>query len=270
MMRTVSPGFAWFAAASLALGLTTISPQLIVPLAATLARPAERGKVVGAVMSGLLVGVLASRTFSGLVAQRLGWRAVYLIAACLSVALALALRLLLPRSEPHGQRLSYPRLLASVWSLLRDEPVLRQSCLFGAATFGAMSAFWNTVAFFLAGPPYEYGSDQVGLVGLVGVAGALAASASGRLADRLNPRLLIGSGMALMLLAKSEMPIGSTLTRFSFPGLGSCGSSNVVSANTIRPHGKIEKKISRHENSIVSKPPIALPATAAAKKPHIK
>jgi predicted MFS family arabinose efflux permease len=197
----LSPSFAWFAAASLALGLTTISPQLIVPLAATLARPAERGRVVGAVMSGLLVGVLASRTFSGLVAERLGWRSVYLIAACLSVGLALALRLLLPRSEPQAQRLSYPRLLASIWSLLRDEPVLRQSCLFGAATFGAMSTFWNTVAFFLSGPPYQYGSDQVGLVGLVGVAGALAASASGRLADRTSPRLIIGAGMGLMLLA---------------------------------------------------------------------
>src|SRR4051794_34482911 len=77
----LSPGFVWFAVASLALGLTTISPQLIVPLAATLARPSERGRVVGTVMSGLLVGVLASRTFSGLVAERLRWRAVYLIAA---------------------------------------------------------------------------------------------------------------------------------------------------------------------------------------------
>src|SRR4051812_44625538 len=98
----LSPGYHWFASASLALGLTTISPQLIVPLAATLARPAERGRVVGAVMSGLLVGVLASRTFSGVVAGRLGWRAVYLIAAGMSLGLAAALRLLLPRSERGG------------------------------------------------------------------------------------------------------------------------------------------------------------------------
>src|SRR4051812_28709226 len=124
----LSPGYGWFAAASLILGLTTISPQLIVPLAATLARPAERGRVVGAVMSGLLVGVLGSRTCSGLITELLGWRAVYLIAAALSVTLALVLRLLLPRSQPGGQHLSYPRLLASLWALFRDEPVLRQSC----------------------------------------------------------------------------------------------------------------------------------------------
>ncbi len=196
-----SPNFTWFAVASLALGTTTIAPQLIVPLAATLALPEQRGRVVGAVMSGLLIGVLASRTFSGLVAARLGWRAVYLIAAALSIALALALRLLLPRSEPEGERLPYLRLLASLGALLREEPVLRQSCLFGAATFGAMSAFWNTLAFFLAGPAYGYGSDAVGLFGLVGVAGALAASVAGRLADRTSPRLVIGAGIAVMLLA---------------------------------------------------------------------
>ncbi len=195
-----APSFGWFAAASLALGFTTVSPQLLVPLAATLAAPAERGRVVGTVMSGLLIGVLASRTYSGLLAARLGWRAVFLVAAGLSVALIVTLRLLLPRSEP-GQHLPYPRLLASLAALLREEPVLRQSCLFGAASFGAMSAFWNTLAFFLARPPYEYGSDAVGLFGLVGVAGAAAASVAGRLADRVRPRRTIAAGFALMVLA---------------------------------------------------------------------
>ncbi|MFO0929684.1 MAG: MFS transporter [Gemmataceae bacterium] len=194
-----SPGFAWFAAGSLAVGLTTIAPQLIVPLAATLARPGERGRVVGMVMSGLLVGVLASRTFSGFVAARLGWRAVYLIAAGMSVTLAAVLRWLLPRSEPEGHRPPYLQLLTSLGELLRTEPVLRQGCLFGAMSFGAMSAFWNTIAFFLAGPPYHYGTDRVGLFALVGVAGAAAASVSGRLADRVNPRWIIGGGLTLML-----------------------------------------------------------------------
>ncbi len=195
-----SPSFAWFAVASLALGLTTVSPQLLVPLAATLAAPAERGRVVGTVMSGLLIGILASRTYSGFLATVLGWRFVYVIAAVLSVLLIVALRLLLPRSEP-GQHLPYPRLLASLAVLLREEPVLRQSCLFGATTFGAMSAFWNTIAFFLSGPPYDYGSNTIGLFGLVGVAGAAAAAVAGRLADRYSPRLTIGAGIVLMGLA---------------------------------------------------------------------
>jgi predicted MFS family arabinose efflux permease len=195
-----SPSFAWFAAASLALGITTVSPQVLVPLAATLAPPAERGRVVGTVMSGLLIGVLASRTYSGFLAAQLGWRAVFLIAAVLSVVLMVVLRLLLPRSEP-GQHLPYPRLLASLVVLLREEPVLRESCLFGAASFGAMSAFWNTIAFFLSGPPYEYGSDTIGLFGLVGVAGAAAASVAGRLADRVSPRLTAGAGLVIMCVA---------------------------------------------------------------------
>src|SRR5205823_219751 len=121
--------------------------------------------------------------------------------AGLSLALAAALRLLLPRSKPADGRLPYPRLLASLVGLVRDEPVLRQSCLFGAMTFGALSAFWNTLAFFLSGPPYGYGSDAVGLFGLVGVAGAVAASVTGRLTDRCSPRLTVGAGLALMLSA---------------------------------------------------------------------
>ena len=91
---------------------------------------------------------------------------------------------------------------------MRDEPVLRESCLFGAATFGAMSAFWNTLAFLLAGPPFGYGSEAVGLFGLVGVAGALAASVAGRLADRITPRHLVGAGIAVMLCAYAMLWAG--------------------------------------------------------------
>src|SRR4051794_11346268 len=131
-----APSFAWLAAPSLAVGVTTIAPQLLVPFAAHLAEPAERGRVVGTVMSGLLIGVLAARTVSGLVGGSLGWRAMYGIAAVVMVALALALRRLLPRSEPEASGLSYPALLRSIVGLLRDEPVLRQSCLFGAMRFG--------------------------------------------------------------------------------------------------------------------------------------
>ncbi len=197
----LAPEFAWFAAASFALGLTTIAPQLLVPFAATLAPPAARGRVVGTVMSGLLIGVLASRTASGFLGAHLGWRAVYGLAAGMMLALAGVLRALLPRSEPAGPRPSYGRLLGSLGGLLRDEPVLRQSCLFGAMGFGAFSAFWTNLAFFLAQPPYRYGSDVVGLFGLFGIAGAVAASVAGRLADRFHPRRTIAVGLALMIVA---------------------------------------------------------------------
>jgi predicted MFS family arabinose efflux permease len=207
-----APSFPWLAAASLAVGVTTITPQLLVPFAAHLAGPQERGRVVGTVMSGLLIGILAARTVSGLVGQHFGWRAMYGLAAAAMVGLALALRALLPRSEPTASGLSYAALLRSIGGLLRDEPVLRQSCLFGASSFGAFSAFWTTLAFHLAGPPFGYPSGVVGLFGLAGIVGALAASAAGRLADRTSPRRTIGAGLACVLLAYATLSgAGGTL-----------------------------------------------------------
>jgi predicted MFS family arabinose efflux permease len=197
----VAPSFTWLAAASLAVGVTTITPQLLVPFAAHLAEPDERGEVVGTVMSGLLIGILAARTVSGLVGEYLGWRAMYGIAAVVMVALALALWRLLPRSEPEATGLSYLALLRSIAGLLRDEPVLRQSCLFGAMSFGAFSAFWTTLAFHLASPPFGYSSGVVGLFGLVGIVGAMAAPLAGRFADRRSPRWTIGAGLVCVLLA---------------------------------------------------------------------
>jgi len=194
----LSPGFIWLAAASLLLGAATIVPQMLVPFAAGLSRPAERGWVVGRVMSGLLVGVLASRTISGFVGAHFGWRVMYGLAAVLNVVLARALAFLLPESRP-AERLSYSQLLRSFGKLLRDEPVLRESCLFGAAVFGAFSVFWTTLAFYVARPPYEFGSESVGLFGLAGAAGAVAAPIAGTVADLRGPKLMIGVGLVLVL-----------------------------------------------------------------------
>jgi predicted MFS family arabinose efflux permease len=197
----VAPGFAWLAAASLAVGVTTIAPQLLVPFAAHLAAPAERGRVVGTVMSGLLIGILSARTVSGLVGTYLGWRAMYAIAAVVMVLLAASLRGSLPRSEPEAAGMSYLGLMRSLGGLVRDEPVLRQSCLFGAMSFGAFSAFWTTLAFYLARPPYGYSGGVVGLFGLVGIVGALAAPLAGRFADRRSPRWTIGLGLICLLIS---------------------------------------------------------------------
>ena len=173
---------------------------MIVPFAAGLAPPEKRGAVVGRVMSGLLIGILISRTVSGLVAARFGWRLIYWLAAGVSVLLAMLLRYVLPQGKP-AVAMSYFQLLRSLGRLFLKEPLLRESCVFGAAGFGAFSAFWTTLAFFVAGPPYFYGSGAAGMFGLAGAAGAMAAPLAGRLADARGPRLTIGAALATLLVS---------------------------------------------------------------------
>jgi predicted MFS family arabinose efflux permease len=192
-----APTLAILAAASLAVGMTTVVPQLAVPLAAHLAAPAERGRAVGTVMGGLLVGILLARTVSGFVGAHLGWRAVYAIAAVLMLALGVALRALLPVSRPDAS-IPYAALLRSLFTLVREEPALREASLLGALGFGAFSVFWSTLAFFLEAR-HGLGPDVVGLFGILGAGGALAAPVLGRLADRTSPRANAGISLALAL-----------------------------------------------------------------------
>jgi predicted MFS family arabinose efflux permease len=193
-----APSLLVLAGASLAVGLTSVLPQLAVPVAAHLAAPPQRGRAVGAVMSGLLVGILAARTASGLAGAWLGWRPVFGIAAGLMVAIGLALRALFPPSPPE-QSIPYLRLLTSMATLVRRERILREAALIGAGGMGAFSAFWATLAFRLAAPPFGLGPRAAGLFGLLGIAGALAASAAGKLADRFRPRELGGAFLAVAL-----------------------------------------------------------------------
>lgn len=196
----VAPNFPVLAAAVFALGLVGIAVQLLIPFAAHLAPPANRGRVVGIVMGGMLCGVLLSRFVSGVIGESLGWRAMYWIAAVVTLALLLILRVSLPKSKP-PVHLSYPTLMRSMVDLVQEERVLRESCLFGAATFGAFSAFWANLAFHLSGPPFGYGSDVAGLFGLIGVVGVVAAPMVGRAGDRENPRRTVGLGIVITALS---------------------------------------------------------------------
>ncbi len=196
-----SPNFAWLAAAHLALGAATVTPQVIVPFAATIAEPGRRGKVVGTVMSGLLIGILLARTFSGFLGLYMGWRAVFWLAAGMTLVLTIVMARTLPRSTPALAGTSYGALMRSIVGLARDVPALRTSALFGGLAFGAFSVFWTVLAFHLATPPFHYGSDVVGLFGLIGAAGAGVAPLVGTVADRRGPRLSIGLGLTTMLAA---------------------------------------------------------------------
>jgi predicted MFS family arabinose efflux permease len=179
----VAPGVGALVSLAFVVGVGAVAAQILVPLAASLARPEERGRVTGMVMSGLLLGILLARTLAGLVAGATGWRVVYWAAAALVAVTAAALWRALPdesgRSSP-----GYRRLLRSNLSLWTHEALLRWRMVLGALCFACFSVFWTTAAFLLAGPPYHYGDTVIGLFGLVGAAGALCASFAGRLADQ--------------------------------------------------------------------------------------
>jgi len=191
---------AWIYAASFAVGLTTVVPQIMVPMAASLAAPEQQGRAVGTVMSGLLLGILFTRTVSGLIGGTWGWRVMYGIAAVLMLVLLAVLRAKLPANRPQSD-MRYGALLASMAGLIRRYAVLREAAAIGAANFAAFSAFWTALSFFLEGEPYRYSSQVAGLFGLIGAAGALGAPIVGRLADRWKPEWLIGALLGLNLLA---------------------------------------------------------------------
>jgi predicted MFS family arabinose efflux permease len=182
-----SRSYVWLALASLGIGVAGSTVHLIVPFAAQLATPARRGRIVGTVLGGLLLGILLARTFSGLLGAWLGWRAIYWLAAGIMLSLAVLIRFGLPQSTPQ-LKLSWPGLIRSAGILIREQPVLREAAALSAILFCVFSAFWTTLVFFLATPPYHYGSGVAGLFGLVGAAGALSAPFVGRLADRYGAR----------------------------------------------------------------------------------
>jgi predicted MFS family arabinose efflux permease len=206
-LAAASPSFAVFALALAVLGVTAVLAQIIVAMSSSLAAEHERGSVVGTVMSGLLIGILAARTISGLVAQLLGWRVIFVLAAVAMVALSGVLRFALPR-VPSTERLRYPALLRSVLELVRGEPLLRQRMLLGATAFGCFSILWTSVAFLLSGTPYHYGNAVIGLFGLAGLAGALAAPVAGRLSDRGHGRLAMSGAIVVLLLSWGLLAFG--------------------------------------------------------------
>lgn len=189
----------WIYIASFIVGLTTVSPQIITPLAAQLARPKERGKVVGTVVSGLLFGILLARTVSGYIGYIAGWRFMFVFAAILMFLLDIILYFKLPVTTSN-KNLTYKELIKSVIKIARKYKTLRYVSISGSMLFGAFSMFWTTLTFFLEGSPYYMHSNQIGLFGLLGAAGALGAPIIGRLNDKKNPKIVavICSGIAII------------------------------------------------------------------------
>ncbi|EHI99535.1 major facilitator superfamily MFS_1 [Clostridium sp. DL-VIII] len=187
---SISLNIWWLLLSSLIVGVTSITPMLIVPLAAHLAKPAERGKVIGSVMSGLLIGILLSRVFSGIIGSILGWQIVYRIAAGMMILLILVFKLWLPKSISDSS-MSYKELLKSLIGLAKNQPILMEASLIGAMMFGTFSIFWTSLSFLLKSSAYNLGAQAAGIFGLAGIVGALAASMVGRIADKRSPRFTL-------------------------------------------------------------------------------
>jgi predicted MFS family arabinose efflux permease len=183
VLSASAPGIGVLVAAALLVGTGSVAAQLLVPMAASLAGPERRGRVVGTVMSGLLLGILLARTVSGAMAGLAGWRVVYVMAAALTLAMALTLWFVLPPEQPR-ERVRYRTLLTTTARLFATERMLRRRAGFGALGFAAFSVLWTTIAFLLAGSPNHYGDAVIGLFGLVGAAGALCANFAGRWVDK--------------------------------------------------------------------------------------
>ena len=186
--------------ASFLIGATTVIAQIIIPLATELAPPAEQGRTIGAILTGVLLGILLARTLSGFVAEHFGWRAMFWVAAAGAVAFGAMLHFRLPSLHPHAA-LTYSELMRSMWQLVRGIPKLRQVSLVAGLFFASFTAFWTTLVFFLQTPPYHYGAQAAGLFGLVGATGAAVAGISGRLADTRGPRFVISIALAIVLAA---------------------------------------------------------------------
>jgi len=197
LAAALAPNATTLIVASIAVGMGACTAQQIIPFAAELAPPDARGRAVGTVMSGLLLGILLGRVLSGTVARHAGWRPMFFLAAGIAVLVGIMLAAILPRSRPQF-RSSYAGLLASLLALIRTQPRLRRAALVQAGLFGGFSAFWSVLALKLQAPPLELGSDIAGLFGIVGAAGVTVASIAGRLADRHGPRGVIGAGIVLV------------------------------------------------------------------------
>jgi predicted MFS family arabinose efflux permease len=196
-------------AGMVATGLLAVVTQTLVAFAASLASPAGRGRVVGLVTSGVVIGILLARTASGLMADLAGWRSVYLASASLTALLALVLHRVLPRHrDVPPTTLRYGQLLRSTVTLFARERLLRLRALFGLLIFAAFSTMWSSVALPLSEAPYFLPHSAIGALGMIGVAGALAATVAGRLNDRGLSRRT--TGIALALLAASWLPLAFT------------------------------------------------------------
>lgn len=223
-----------FLAASFVIGVGSVAAQVLVPFASYLAPESSRGRVVGNVMSGLLLGIMLARPVSSLVADFFGWHAVFALSAAAILILVIVLWKVLPARKPSLDT-SYTALLGSMWHLLRTTPILRRRAAYHACVFATFSLFWTTVPLLLSSPIFGFSQKEIALFALVGVAGAVAAPVAGRLADCGWTRPATGIALItvivsvlLPLMIHTGSPIGVAVLVISAILLDAGVSANLV------------------------------------------
>ncbi|SCB00388.1 Uncharacterized protein BWINRA5_03822 [Bacillus mycoides] len=200
IVGTASSSIVLFAGMAL-VGLLAVVTQTLVAFAATIASPTERGRVVGIVTSGIVIGILLARTFAGILTDVAGWRSVYLFSAALMLLMVFMFLKMLPNVEREVKSLSYPQLIRSVLALFIQERTLRVRSVLAMLIFADFSILWTSLVLPLSTPPIALSHSAIGAFGLVGVAGALAAARAGKLADQGYGQRTTGIALALLLIS---------------------------------------------------------------------
>jgi len=248
LFAALASGIGTLLAASFAVGLAATFAQDIVPAAATLAPPAHRGRIVGSVMTGLLLGILLSRVVSGIVAEQFGWRAMFMAAALAIAMLGVALWRGLPAFAP-TTALPYRALLASLGVLWRQHTELRRAAFAQGLLSLAFSAFWSTLALMLHAAPFHLGAGAAGAFGLAGAAGALAAPLAGRLADRHGPATVSRRGALLAAVSFALMA--------ATPWLPTHAALGLIAVSAIGFDLGIQMSLIAHQSLVYSLDPAA-------------
>ncbi|WP_044874472.1 MFS transporter [Pseudomonas sp. LFM046] len=244
ILCAVAPSFTVLCVSSLLVGVTAITAQIIIPALSGLATPAERGRIVGSLLSGLSAGLLLARTIGGFVGAHTGWRAVFVLASLIDALLLVIVAKNLATTTSLTT-ISYARLLRSLGSLVREEGILRYCAASGLLMFAAFSALWASLAALLAQPPYEFDSATIGLFGLVALLGIVVSPHIGALADRLGKRTMVLAGaMALAVgfafIAAGGQSLGWLIVGMVLLDFGSRAGlvANQARVFTLRPEAR--------------------------------
>lgn len=199
-LSAVLNNFFWLQVISFALGMFSVVPQLLLPMAASLSSDSQRGKTIGTVVSGLLIGILFSRTISGFIGQWLGYKGMFLIATLVGLIICVMVYFLLPEDKPNFKG-SIGSLYSSLFGIIKQEPVLREATLISSLAFAQFGMFWTTMVLLLNGDPFNYDTALIGAFGIIGAVGALAAPLVGKVGGSGGARRLIGYGIMMTFLS---------------------------------------------------------------------